>query len=103
MTDEGLESLAKSMEHNKSLEQLHICNCYCWILTSSSGYGLMSRMYPNTITEKGISVLTKCLMNSSLSELMLPGEFESFTTTVQEAVNDARKKNGLPFIKVTGQ
>ena len=60
--------------------------------------------YPNTITEKGVSVLTEYLKkNNSLSELILPADFESSITTVQEAVNKARKRNGLPFIKVTGE
>ena len=60
--------------------------------------------YPNTITKKGVSVLTECLKkNNSLLELILPADFESSTTTVQEAVNEARKRNGLPFIKVTGE
>ena len=101
-TDEGLESLAKSLQHNKSLQQLNICNLFWVPVTTHSGY--YCEGYPNTITKKGVSVLTEYLKkNNSLSELILPADFKSSTTTVQEAVNKARKRNGLPFIKVTGE
>ena len=54
MTDEGLESLAKSLQHNESLQQLNICNGFTYPLTTYSVYRCIG--YLNTITEKGISV-----------------------------------------------
>ena len=99
MTDEGLESLAKSLQHSKSLQQLNLCNGHTKINDNNIVLDWITS-YPNTITKKGVSVLTECLKNKkSLSELILPADFESSTTTVQEAVNEARKRNGLPFIK----
>ena len=101
MTDEGLESLAGSLQHNKSLQQLNICNGFIYEYATIL---YTCERYPNTMTEKGVSVLTECLKkNNSLSELILPADFESSTTTVQEAVNEERKRNGLPFIKMTGE
>ena len=102
MRDEGLESLARSLQHNKSLKQLNICNTFWSYYREGLGYWSIAN--PNTITKKGVSVLTKCLKkNNSLSKLILPAEFKSSTTIVQEAVNEARKKNGQPFIEVIGE
>ena len=102
MTDEHLESLARSLQHNKSLQQLNISNGFMYQLVHSPATRTKYKCieYPNTITKKGVSVLTECLKkNNSLLELILPADFESSTTTVQVAVNEARKRSGLPFIK----
>ena len=89
MTDVGLECLAKSLQHNNVLTQLHLYN--------------LGEYNPNRITEKIVSVLTERLLNNhTLTELVLPENLESSTTSIEEAVNDVRKRSGLPLIKVTG-
>ena len=88
MTDVGLECLAKSLQHNNVLTQLRV-----WNYSSN----------PNRITEKIVPVLTECLQNNhTLTELVLPLNLVSSTTSIEEAVNDVRKRSGLPLIKVTG-
>ena len=88
MTDVGLECLAKSLQHNNVLKTL---------LLSNFSNNL------NRLTEKIIPVLTECLQNNhTLTWLELPKNLESSTTSIEEAVNDVRKRSGLPLIKVTG-
>ena len=88
MTDVGLECLVKSLQHNNSLTELQV-----WNWTDN----------PNRITEKIVPVLTVCLQNNhTLTWLELPKNLESSTTSIEEAVNDVRKRSGLPLIKVTG-
>ena len=90
MTDVGLECLAKSLQHNV-LNKL-----YAW-----NHYGHQNN--PNRITEKIVPVLTECLQNNhTLTKLELPENLKSSTTSIEEAVNDVRKRSGLPLIKVTG-
>ena len=88
MTDVGLECLAKSLQHN-ILNELQV-----WNITEKN---------PNRITEKIVPVLTECLKNNhTLTELELLKNLESSTTSIEEAVNDVRTRNGLPLIKVIG-
>ena len=88
MTDVGLECLAKSLQHNNVLTQLQV-----WNFSSN----------PNRITEKIVPVLTECLQNNhTLTELVLPENLRSSTTSIEEAVSDVRKRSGLPLIEVTG-
>ena len=88
MTDVGLECLAKSLQHN-ILNELQV-----WNFTEKN---------PNRITEKIVPVLTECLQNNhTLTELRLPRNLESSTTSIEEVVNDVRKRSGLPLIKVIG-
>ena len=90
MTDVGLECLAKSLQHNNVLTQLHVWN-----------FG--GEDNPNRITDKIVPVLTECLQNNrTLTWLVLPKNLESSTTSIEEAVNDVRKRSGLPLIKVKG-
>ena len=90
MTDVGLECLTKSLQHNNVLTQLEVRN-------------FDDNRYPNRITEKIVPVLTECLQNNyTLTELELPTDLKSFTTSIEEAVNDVRKRSGLPLIEVTG-
>ena len=89
MTDVGLECLAKSLQLNNVLTQLYI-----WNVNTDS---------PNRITEKIVPLLTECLHNNhTLTELWLPLSLKSSTTSIKKAVNDVRKRSGLPLIKVTG-
>ena len=89
MTDVGLECLAKSVQHNNILNELQV-----WNVTEKN---------PNRITEKIVPVLTECLQNNhTLTKLVLPNNLKSSTTSIENAVNDVRKRSGLPFIEVTG-
>ena len=90
MTDVGLECLAKSLQHNNVLTSLYVHNGY-------------NPNYPNRLTEMIVPVLTECLQNNhTLSELWLPGNLRSSTASVEKAVNDVRKRSGLPLITVSG-
>ena len=90
MTDVGLECLAESLQHNNVLTTLDISNDY-------------NANYPNKLTEKIIPVLTECLQNNhTLTWLGLPGNLRSSTASSQKAVNDVRKRSGLPLINVSG-
>ena len=89
MTDVGLECLVKSLQHNNVLNRLYVSN--------------FSHNH-NRLTEKIVPVLTECLQNNhSLTRLWLPENLRSSTTSIEEAVNDVRKRNGLPFIEVRGR
>ena len=90
ISDEGLAHLAKSLQYNKVLNELQLWNSS---LTTN-----------NMITEKVVPFLTKCLSNNcALTRLKLPGSLRSFTTSIEDAVNVARKKCRLPLIKVRGE
>ena len=90
MTDVGLECLAKSLQHNNVLTTLYVYNNF-------------SANYPNRLTEKIVPVLTECLQNNhTLTDLGLPGNLRSSTASIEKAINDVRKRSGLPLIKVSG-
>ena len=90
MTDVGLECLAKSLQHNNVLTTLYVY------------YGL-STNYPNRLTEKIVPVLTEYFQdNHTLTGLVLPENLRSSTASREKAVNDVRKRSGLPLIKVIG-
>ena len=103
MSDKSLETLAKSLQQNKSLEQLNICNFYKYSRVFGGSYSCTG--YPNTLSiTEGCLVLTKCLeKNNSLLELVMPVEFESSIETIADSLNESRKRNGLPLIKVAGK
>ena len=90
MTDVGLECLAKSLQHNNVLTKLDISD-------------VSAANNRNRLTEKVVPVLTECLQNNhTLTELWLPGNLRSSTAIIENAVNDVRKRSGLPLIKVSG-
>ena len=88
MTDEGLECLTKSLQQNNALNQL-------WVWNNSS--------IQNRLTEKIVPVLTEYLQyNHTLTWLQLPKNLESYTASIEKAVNDVRERRGLLLIKVIG-
>ena len=90
MTDVGLECLAKSLQHNNVLTRLYV-------------YSVSGANYPNRLAEKIVPVLTECLQdNHTLTMLVLPGNLRSSTASIGKAVNNVRKRSGLPLIRVTG-
>ena len=87
MTDVGLECLAKSLQRNNVLIRLYVSNYY-------------DHSNPNRLTDKIAPVLTECLQNNhTLTELVLPEMLRSSATSIEEAVNDVRKRSRLPLIK----
>ena len=81
MTDRGLELLAVALTVNKSLKVLEL-----------------SRNH--SISVRGLSVLTEHLKrNIGLVVLRLPEQLES-ASGLQDTVNEARRRSGLPLIKV---
>ena len=91
MTDVGLEYLAESLQHNNVLTGLDI------------GNSTVPTNYLNRLTEKIVPVLTECLKkNHTLTWLELPGSLRSSTASIEKAVNDVRKRSGLPHITVSG-
>ena len=81
MTDRGLELLAVALTVNKSLEVLELCS-------------------NDSISVGGLSVFTEHLKsNIGLVKLHLPKRLES-ASILQDTVNEARRRSGLPLIKV---
>ena len=86
MTDMGLKCIVKSLQHNIVLYKLSI------------GYTTN-----RNITKKIVPVLTECLQkNHTLTQLQLPMNLQSSGISIEKAVNDIRKRNGLPLIQVQG-
>ena len=56
----------------------------------------------NRITENVVPVLTECLQhNCTLTELELPKSLKLSIPSIEKAVNDVRKRNGLPLSLMT--
>ena len=103
MKDEGVKHLANSLQHNQSLTSLRINNHGGRMSIGKTTYGNESYLdYPNVISYSGIAVLTECLKHSTLTELVLPKDFE---TTAKQKIHKARKRSGLsPIdIKINGK
>ena len=97
MSDKSLENLAKSLQQNKSLERLNIDCVYSDVF----GVTYVFDLNPNTFS---VVVVTKCLeKNNSLLELVIPVDLASSTSTIADNINESRKRNGLPLIKVTSR
>ena len=91
MTDVGLQCLVKSLPHNNVLNRLSV-------------YNFIESDNPNRLTEEIVPVLIECLQNNHiLTVLHLQENLRSSTASIEEAVNDVRKRNGLHFIEVTGR
>ena len=91
MTDVGMECLVKCLQHNNVLTELYVCSDY-------------NAKNPNGLTEKIVPVLTEFLQkNHTLTKLVLPQNLKSSRAHIEEAVNDVRKRRGLPLIGVEGR
>ena len=89
MTDVGVECLFRSLQYNKGLNKL--------------AFDSSSIHHSNLLTEKIIPLIAECLhSNHTLIQLQLPKNLKSFGTSIEKAVNDVRKLNGLPIISVAG-
>ena len=91
VTDNGLKCLAEAIQHNHALGALFVHNLPHRNI----------RTFKNPITKGIIPVLIEYLqINCTLTELYIPNNLESCTSSIKEAVNDVRKRSGLPLIEV---
>ena len=86
ITDGGLRSLAEAIQDNHVLNTLLVHNSHSKV--------------KNSITRKGLVEYLK--NNRTLTELYLPHDMDSYKFTLKKFINDRRKGNGLPLIKVKG-
>jgi Ran GTPase-activating protein (RanGAP) involved in mRNA processing and transport len=87
MTDKGAASLASALTVNNSLKVLHM--------------GGTKR----ALTKDGLSMIAYSLVNKSLfAKVVIPYSFGSaIADSLCRKVNEARKRNGLPSIKIEGE
>ena len=93
MTDIGLQHIVNSLQQNTSLTALKI-------------YNFLHREHPNRITEKGDAIqhLFSCLKKRPTPlTVVLPMDFESSVTDIQQDINDARMKSEMATIKILGK
>ena len=93
MTDKGLEHIRNSLQKNERLKELKV-------------YNFQNQKHLNKLTGNSDSIryLTDTLKKRlTLQTLMLPAEFESTVSTIEEAINEERKKNRVTLIKVVGE
>ena len=91
MTDVGVQHITDSLQQNKSLTELKINN-------------FQNQSYLNEVTIKGVQYLTDCLKkNPTLMNLVLPADFKSTTSDIEEDINEMRKMSlGATVINVKG-
>ena len=94
MTDKGLEHITMSLQHNEGLKELKM-------------YNFQNQKHLNRITgsKDAIKHLTDTLKKrSTLQTLLLPAEFESSISMIEEAINEMRKQSGImSIIKIDGE
>ena len=82
LTDKCVEDLSTGL--NNYIQDLNIAN-------------------NNSITEDGLNVLVRCLTTlSGMRQLNIPSHLVSSITPVLNEVNEERRRNGLPEIKLRG-
>ena len=85
MTDKGAASLASAVSVNNSLKRLHMGDC-----------GV------ETLSENGLTTIVLSLTKKpGFKKLIIPRPFDYISTA--QAVNEARKKNGLLFVQIKGE
>ena len=83
ISDEGAASLASALSVNNSLKMLHIGG------------------HKGALTEHGLSrIIPSLAKNSGFVKLAIPKDFGSAADRLCQTVNEARKRNGLPPIKL---
>ena len=91
MTDAGLKHIISSLLHNESLKELRL-------------YNFQNQFHLNVIKDRDYIIkylIDNLRKNLTLASLVLPADFEVFTATIQEDINEARKLQNAP-IQVTG-
>lgn len=99
ITDVGLEQIATSLVHNKTLVELHLSE-------EVIGFSDILDATPNYFTYKIVPVLSSCLrLNLTLTKLGVNLDLSDSDYSiydVQEAVNAEREKSRLPLIQMEG-
>lgn len=114
LCDEGIKNLADALKVNHSLKSLNVSSCGMTdiglqhiafslmqnsALTKVELYNFQNQPNLNEFTESGIKHLTNCLRNNStLLNLVLPADFDSFISDLQEAINEVRTLSEIATI-----
>jgi ribonuclease inhibitor len=114
--DEGISHVAEALKQNKQLKELWISECgmtdkgaasLASALTINSSLKIlhMGGLIQGALTEDGLSTIAHSLLNKSLlAKLVIPYSFSSATADcLSLEANEARKRNGLPPIKIEGE
>ena len=111
LCDYGIRHLAHALQVNQSLKKLYLNNCHMtdmgleYLATSLPHNRVLKelRLNSNYLTKKVLPTLTNYLPNNhTLIELWLPKDLALSTHSIETAINDIRKRSGLPLIKVKG-
>ena len=107
--DTGVGYLANALKRNKSLKELYLGNCgmtdrglelLAVALTVNKSLEMLELDRNDSISVRGLSVLTEHLKrNIGLVDLRLPKRLKS-ASVLLDTVNEARRRSGLPLIKV---
>ena len=116
LCDDGIQHLAHALKVNQHLKTLLLVNCsiadngfQCLAEAIQYNHGLNTlfvhnRIFSkisNLISETIVPVLIECLQNNcTLTKLWLPYKLKSSMSDIEEAVNDVRKRSGLPLIEI---
>ena len=113
--DDGISHVADALKQNKQLKELWVGRCG---MTDKGAASLASALTVNNslkmlqvggakgaLTEDGLSTIAYSLANNSLfRKLAIPYNFVSTTADrLSQEINEARKRNGLPPIKIQGE
>ena len=106
--DTGVGYLANTFKQNDSLKELHLQDCgmtdrglelLAVALTVNKLLEVLDLRWNNSISVGGLVLTEDLKRNIGLVELHLQMRLES-ASTLQDTINEARKRSGLPLIKV---
>ena len=103
-------SVAAGLSKNRTLRELWMCNCGLTdkcvedLSTGLNNYiQHLNIAWNDSITEGGLNVLVRRLTTlSGMRQLTIPSHLVSSITPVLNEVNEERRRNGLPEIKLRG-
>ena len=103
-------SIAAGLSKNRTLRELQMCFCGLTdkcvedLSTGLNNYIQdLNIAYNDSITEDGLNVLVRRLTTlSEMRQLTIPSDLVSSITPVLNDVNEERRRNGLPEIKLNG-
>ena len=104
-------SIAAGLSKNRTLRELSLFTCSltdkCVEDLSNGLNNCIQRLniaFNNSITEDGLNALVRCLTTlSGMRQLTIPSDLVSSITPVLNEVNEERRRNGLPEIKLEGE
>ena len=104
------QSIAAGLSKNRTLRELWMCNCGLTdkcvedLSTGLNNYIQdLNIAWNDSITEDGLNVLVRRLTTlSGMRQLTIPSHLVSSITPVLNEVNEKRRRNGLPEIKLIG-